>query len=227
MNPSEEILGALQCPDAHHGTRCTQVACHLHGITQLLHCDSYIVQAIGQIDPGGILDGGAQPLGPLRRTPVGRRHPRRVGPPAQPGTLRDRAGDGGIVFPRPGHRLLAELLEITVAKPSYHLRVQTPALLLDKRAQAIEAAARHVAAGAEHVEHVEDDVELPDRPQGARQPTHAPRELSAAHTVDDERQRLTEAPGRDPRLMNRVHIALLSARDSAGQRPQALQNQEL
>ena len=60
VHSSEQVLRLLERTNRSHRSRAAQVANQLHRIPQLLDGYANLVQAIGQVNAGGVVDGRAQ-----------------------------------------------------------------------------------------------------------------------------------------------------------------------
>jgi hypothetical protein len=56
VHPSEEVLRLFQHRDARHRARTAHLAHQLEPVPQLLYGDTNVVQAIRQVQTGGVLD---------------------------------------------------------------------------------------------------------------------------------------------------------------------------
>ena len=197
VHASEQVLRLLQRPDPRHRARSAEFARDFQRIAQLLDGDAHLVQAIRQVEPGGVLNRLAETDGAPRGTDL------RVGQP-----LRVAAASLGAFGGR-GCGTVPQLVDVDAADTRAHFGVHPLPFLADHLAQLGDGAARRVGVDGHRVQHFERDVELANRTERAGKTTDLTLELASPRPRGDERQRFAQPARRDARLVQRQRIPLL------------------
>ncbi len=179
VHPSEQVLRFLEGTDGGHRPRAAQVADQFHPIPQLLHRDAHVVQTVGQVDPGGVVDRGAQPRRSPRCALARRREPLRIAHASPRGCDRQ--------FPRCRNGALSQLVEIGRLDAPAHLGMEELPFVPDDLAEPDDGGTRHVALAFEFVEVDQGDIELADGAKRPREPLYDTLEFATARATGDER----------------------------------------
>jgi hypothetical protein len=108
-----------------------------------------------------------------------------------------------------------------------HLGAKTLPFFGDQLSQTGDGGFGHIAGRAQLVEVHERDIQLANRSEHASQLSHRALERFAGTAAGNQGQRLADPPGRNPRLVDGLHVALLRTRKCPAQCGETLADDQL
>jgi hypothetical protein len=169
------------------------------------------VETIRKIEARRVLDGGREPSRAARGTFT---------------RPRDSLGIARLpiidAFASNGESALPDFLNIEIIEPLANMFLETSAFIGNRHTEPVDSGTRNVRTLFELTEYQERDVEFASRTEHSGQASDATRHLLRFASRPNQRQSRAETAGRNPRLMQRLYIAVFGGRQRAPQRGDTL-----
>jgi hypothetical protein len=125
-------------------------------------------------------------------------------------------------FARHGNGSLAHFLDVEFVEPLAYVFLQTPSFVVNGGPQPVDGWPRNIVGLFELIENQQRYVEFASRTEQSRQPSDAARHLVGLASGPKQRQSRTQTSSRNPRLVERLRVAILRGWKRTSQRGDAL-----